>query len=68
MVWNDLYYRVITSKKPFHHPQKMPRALILYIVLLNAGQIAGNGYAFLFDYTWGQIVLLSYLAGLAVYG
>jgi hypothetical protein len=36
---HDLWYRLITQKKPYHHPQRWPIGLAIYILLLFAGSI-----------------------------
>jgi hypothetical protein len=43
----DYWYRVYTEMKPLHHPDKWPRELIIYLVLLYAGSIGLNRYGFL---------------------
>lgn len=34
----DLWYRAITRKKPYHHPDRWPPGLVVYLLLLLIGQ------------------------------
>ena len=38
----DLWYRLITRKKPHHHPDRWPIGLIIYLLLLFIGSIGLN--------------------------
>ncbi len=40
----DLWYRTITKEKPYHHPEKWPRSLAVYVILYQVGAIMLNGY------------------------
>jgi len=40
----DLWYRAITRKKPYHHPDRWPVGLIVYVLLLLIGSIGLNWY------------------------
>jgi len=43
----DFWYRVLTEKKPVHHPDKWPKELIIYLVLLMLGSIGLNWYGYI---------------------
>jgi hypothetical protein len=43
----DLWYRLITKKKPHHHPDRWPTALVVYLLLLFIGSIGLNWYSYL---------------------
>jgi hypothetical protein len=43
----DLWYRLITKRKPQHHPDRWPIGLIIYLILLQIGSIALNWYGFI---------------------
>ncbi len=64
----DLLYRTITKKKPYHHPERWPTGLYVYVLLYQIGSIMLNGYAFLVSLLYGYVVLASYLGSLAAYG
>ncbi|MCG7844019.1 MAG: hypothetical protein MIO90_01145 [Methanomassiliicoccales archaeon] len=38
----DLWYRLLSKKKPVHHPKKWPPGLIVYLILLQAAAISLN--------------------------
>ncbi|MHA1974302.1 MAG: hypothetical protein ACTSW1_14985 [Candidatus Hodarchaeales archaeon] len=63
----DLVYRQLTSKKPYHHPDKMPSGLILYLILMNLGLIGLNFYAFIISKFYGNIAVMSFFVMLASY-
>jgi hypothetical protein len=63
----DLWYRVITEKKPLHHPVKWPKELIIYIVLLYAGSIGLNWYGFLVSERYGMILVAGFFCMMATY-
>ncbi len=63
----DLWYRVITEMKPLHHPEKWPRELIMYLVLLFAGSIGLNWYGFLVSKQYGRILVAGFFAMMATY-
>ena len=45
----DLWYRLITRKKPVHHPDRWPVGLVVYLVLLFVGCIGLNWYGSLYQ-------------------
>lgn len=64
----DLWYRAVTMKKPLHHPEKWPKELIIYLVLLFAGSIGLNWYGFLVSKQYGRILVAGFFAMMACYG
>jgi hypothetical protein len=64
----DLWYRLLTKKKPVHHPDHWPRGLILYIILLQIGCIALNWYGFLVAKVYGNMLVISYFVMLGCFG
>ncbi|MHA1331919.1 MAG: hypothetical protein ACTSR2_12670 [Candidatus Hodarchaeales archaeon] len=63
----DLIYRQLTSKKPYHHPDKMPPGLILYLILMYLGLIGLNFYAFTISKLYGNIAVASFFIMLAAF-
>jgi hypothetical protein len=43
----DLWYRLITRRKPQHHPERWPWELRVYLLLLMAGSIGLNWYGYI---------------------
>ena len=64
----DLWYRLLTRKKPVHHPKKWPAGLIIYLILLQAGSIALNWYGYLVSKMHGQALVASYFVMLGFFG
>lgn len=64
----DLWYRTVTGKKPYHHPERWPLDLYAYVLLYQVSGIMLNGYSFLISLLYGYIVLVSYFGSLAAYG
>jgi hypothetical protein len=64
----DLWYRLITKKKPQHHPGHWPGGLIVYLILLQIGSIALNWYGFLVSKFYGYVLILSYFSMLGCFG
>jgi hypothetical protein len=64
----DLWYRLITKKKPQHHPDRWPVGLIVYLILLQIGSIALNWYGFLVSKFYGRILIISYFVMLGCFG
>jgi hypothetical protein len=56
----DLWYRVITKKKPHHHPEHWPMGLIIYLILLQVGSIALNWYGYIVSEEYGRILVICY--------
>jgi len=64
----DLWYRLITKKKPQHHPDRWPAGLIVYLILLQVGSIALNWYGFLISQFTGRMLVISYFVMLGCFG
>jgi hypothetical protein len=64
----DLWYRLITKKKPQHHPDRWPIGLILYLILLQIGSIALNWYGYLISKFYGHVLVISYFIMLGCFG
>jgi hypothetical protein len=56
----DLWYRAISGKKPYHHPERWPLGLVLYILLLFVGSIGLNWYGYLMSKFFGSMLVLSF--------
>jgi hypothetical protein len=56
----DLWYRLISGKKPYHHPDRWPPGLVLYILLLLIGSIGLNWYGYLISKFFGNMLVLSF--------
>jgi hypothetical protein len=63
----DLWYRAITEKKPLHHPEKWPRELVIYVLLLYGGSIGLNWYGYLVSKQYGHILVAGFFAMMASY-
>ena len=61
----DLWYRAITEKKPLHHPEKWPKELKIYLILLYAGCIGLNWYGFLVSRQYGMYLVYGFFAMMA---
>ena len=64
----DLWYRLITKKKPQHHPDRWPVGLIVYLILLQIASIALNWYGFLISQITGRMLVISYFVMLGCFG
>ncbi len=64
----DLWYRLITKKKPQHHPERWPVGLIVYLILFQIASIALNWYGFLVSQITGRMLVISYFVMLGCYG
>ena len=64
----DLWYRLLTKKKPVHHPDRWPIGLIIYLILLQIGSIALNWYGFLVSKLYGYVLIASYFVMLGCFG
>ena len=64
----DLWYRLITRKKPVHHPDRWPVGLIVYLVLLFAGSIGLNWYGYLVSDLYGSILVVAFFIMLSSFG
>jgi len=64
----DLWYRLITKKKPQHHPDRWPIGLIVYLILLQIASIALNWYGFLVSQITGRMLVICYFVMLCCFG
>ena len=64
----DLWYRLITKKKPHHHPDRWPMGLIVYLILLQVGSIGLNWYGFIISKFDGMILVICYFIMLGCFG
>ncbi len=64
----DLWYRLITQKKPYHHPDRWPIGLAVYLLLLFAGCIGLNWYGYLVSSLYGNMLVASFFAMMSSYG
>ena len=63
----DYWYRIYTEKKPLHHPDKWPRELVIYLVLLFAGCIGLNWGGYLISEQYGRILVASFFVMMGAY-
>lgn len=64
----DLWYRLITRKKPVHHPDRWPVGLVVYLVLLFAGCIGLNWYGFLVSDFYGNMLVVAFFVMMSSFG
>jgi hypothetical protein len=64
----DLWYRLITRKKPIHHPKRWPPGLILYLLLLFIGSIGLNWYGYLTSRLCGSMLVIAFFVMMSSYG
>ena len=64
----DLWYRLITRRKPVHHPDRWPVGLIVYLVLLFTGSIGLNWYGFLVSDFYGNVLVVSFFVMMGSFG
>ena len=64
----DLWYRLITRKKPVHHPDRWPFGLIVYLVLLFIGCIGVNWYGFIVSDFYGNMLVVAFFVMISSYG
>ena len=64
----DLWYRLITKRKPHHHPDNWPAGLIVYLILLQFGSIGLNWYGFIVSKFHGTILVICYFIMLGCFG
>jgi len=64
----DLWYRLLTKKKPVHHPKKWPAGLIVYLILMQVGAIGLNWYGYLVSKTHGYLLVACYFIMLGCFG
>jgi len=64
----DLWYRLITRKKPVHHPDRWPAGLVVYLVLLFVGCIGLNWYGFLVSDFYGNMLVVAFFVMMSSFG
>ena len=64
----DLWYRLITRKKPQHHPDRWPVGLIAYLILLQVASIALNWYGYLVSEFNGKMLVVAYFIMIGFFG
>ena len=64
----DLWYRVLTENKPVHHPDKWPKELIIYLVLLMLGCIGLNWYGYTVSETYGRTLVAAFFVMMGSFG
>jgi len=64
----DMWYRLLTKRKPVHHPKKWPPGLVVYLVLLMVGSFALNWYGFLVSKTLGSMLVACFFIMLGCFG
>jgi hypothetical protein len=64
----DLWYRLLTKKKPYHHPKRWPPGLIVYLTLLFIGSIGLNWYGYLISRLYGIMLVIAFFTMMSSYG
>jgi len=64
----DLWYRLLTRKKPIHHPKRWPPGLIIYLLLLFMGSIGLNWYGYLMSRFYGLMLVIAFFIMMSSYG
>ena len=64
----DLFYRLITRKKPYHHPDRWPIGLTVYVLLLFVGSIGLNWYGYLVSNFYGNMLVVSFFIMMTSFG
>ena len=64
----DLWYRLITRKKPYHHPDRWPIGLIVYVLLLLIASIGLNWYGYLMSPFFGNVLVIAFFVMMSSYG
>lgn len=64
----DLWYRLITRKKSYHHPERWPPGLIVYLLLLFMGCIGLNWYGYLISESYGNMLVVAFFVMMSSYG
>jgi len=64
----DLWYRLLSTKKPVHHPKKWPAGLVVYLLLMQAGAIGLNWYGYLVSKQHGYLLVACYFVMLGCFG
>jgi hypothetical protein len=64
----DLWYRLLTKKKPYHHPERWPLGLIVYLMFLFMGSIGLNWYGYLISKLYGFMLVIAFFIMMSSYG
>jgi len=64
----DLWYRLISQKKPYHHPKRWPIGLAVYLLLLFIGAFGLNWYGYLVSNFFGNILVVCFFIMISSYG
>ena len=64
----DLWYRLLTQKKPYHHPDRWPVGLVVYLLLLFIGSIGLNWYGYLMSRFYGIMLVIAFFIMMSSYG
>ena len=64
----DLWYRLIAQKKPYHHPERRPIGLVVYLLLLFIGSVGLNWYGYLVSNLYGNMLVVSFFIMMGSYG
>jgi hypothetical protein len=64
----DLWYRLIGQKKPYHHPERWPVGLVVYLLLLLIGSIGLNWYGYLISQFYGNLLVVAFFIMMSAYG
>ena len=64
----DLWYRLLTKKKPYHHPERWPVSLVVYLLLLLIGSIGLNWYGYLMSRFYGTMLVIAFFIMMSSYG
>jgi hypothetical protein len=64
----DLWYRLLTRKKPYHHPKRWPPSLVIYLLLLFIGSIGLNWYGYLMSRFYGLMLVIAFFVMMSSYG
>jgi hypothetical protein len=64
----DLWYRLLTRRKPVNHPKKWPKELVIYLLLLMAGSIGLNWYGYLVSNFYGNILVVAFFVMMSFFG
>jgi hypothetical protein len=64
----DLWYRLLTQRKPYHHPDRWPVGLVAYLLLLFIGSIGLNWYGYLMSRFYGHMLVIVFFIMMSSYG
>jgi hypothetical protein len=64
----DLWYRLITRRKPVHHPDRWPIGLVVYLILLLIGCIGVNWYGYILSDFNGRMLVGAFFVMMSAFG